>query len=253
MKKKTIIGNWKMYVTKPEDAKKFASSLRRKTREFPSTEVSIAPSYVLLPTVIAAFKNSSIKVGAQSASQYKDQKRTGEVSAEMLKATGATFALVGHSERRAMGETHEQIRAELERVLEVGMTAVLCVGEEERDPSGAYLSVIVAQLTSALEGLTYKPGKLIIAYEPVWAIGKTATDAMTGQDLREMTIFIKKTLAEHVDRAHALKVPILYGGAVEAENAASLLKAGDVSGFLVGHASTDIDSFVGILKTLAKK
>jgi triosephosphate isomerase len=152
-----------------------------------------------------------------------------------------------------MGESLEDVRAELDRTLEAGMTAVLCVGEVERDPSGAYLSTIVAQLSSALDGLQVKPNKLIIAYEPVWAIGKTAADAMTGQDLREMTIFIKKTLAEHMDRMRALKIPILYGGAVEAENAAHLVKAGDVSGLLVGHASTDASSFLGILKAVTSK
>jgi triosephosphate isomerase len=118
----------------------------------------------------------------------------------------------------------------------------------ERDAQGSYLALIAEQLTSALKG--NKTTKLVIAYEPVWAIGKGANDAMKPHDLQEMVIFIRKTLVDLVGRAAALKVPIVYGGSVEASNARALLKEGGVAGFLVGHASADADAFSALLKTL---
>ena len=243
-----------MYIASPDESKKFASGLRRKLPLFKNVDVSIAPPFTLLSTVAAAFKNSAVKVGAQNVSQFLDEKRTGEVSAAMAKAAGATFTIVGHSERRAIGEGNAVVRAQLLRAIEEGFAIILCIGETERDPAGAYLSVITEQLSSALEKLPIlKPGRLVVAYEPVWAIGKSAADAMKAPDLREMSIFIKKTLTEHMERAAALKVPILYGGAVEASNARELLDEGDVQGFLVGHASAELESFVEILKAVSKR
>jgi triosephosphate isomerase len=253
-KRHIIVGNWKMHFETADSAKAFATALRRKSALFTNVDVQLAPPFTLLTTVAAALKNSSVKMGAQSVSQFKDEKRTGDVSATMAKAAGATFTLVGHSERRAMGETNTVVRAQLERALGTGLTAILCIGESERDQAGAYLSTITEQLSTALDGLAQpKPGKLIVAYEPVWAIGKSAQDAMSGADLREMSIFIKKTLTQHLERAAALKIPILYGGAVEVSNARKLIVDGDVTGLLVGHASDEIDSFLGIVKAVSKK
>jgi triosephosphate isomerase len=252
-KRPLIVGNWKMYIASAEEAKKFAAALRRKVALYKGVDVSIAPPFTLLAATAAAFKNSAVKVGSQNISQFLDEKRTGEVSAAMAKAAGATFVIIGHSERRAMGEGNDVVRAQLMRAIEEGLTIILCIGETERDAAGAYLSVITEQLSSALDKLPLlKPGKLIVAYEPVWAIGKSAADAMKAPDLREMSIFIKKTLTEYMERASALKVPILYGGAVEADNARELLIEGDVQGLLVGHASASLESFTGIVKAVQK-
>ena len=137
------------------------------------------------------------------------------------------------------------------RVGEAGLGAVLCVGERERDPGGAHFEAITAQLSSALTQLPTKShSKVMIAYEPVWAIGKTAKDALQPEDLQEMVIFIRKTLAGLLGRAGALRVPILYGGSVEEENVARLYHEGGVSGFLIGHASSNSDSFIKIIKAL---
>jgi triosephosphate isomerase (TIM) len=252
-KRTLIVGNWKMYVERAEEAKKFAAGLRRKSAAYTNADIFLAPPYTLIPLLSNAFKNSKIKVGAQNVSQFVDEKRTGEVSAHMAKVAGATFALVGHSERRAMGESNEVVRKQLGDALAAGLTAVLCIGESERDQAGLYLSVITSQLSSALDKLpAVKPGKLVVAYEPVWAIGKAAQDAMKGSELREISIFIKKTLTQYMERAAALKVPILYGGAVEASNARALILEGDVQGLLVGHASSHLETFTGILKAIKK-
>lgn len=240
-----------MYIESPEAAKKFASSLRKKSRVFLGADAWLAPAFPLIAPVAAALKGSSIKVGAQTVSPHAEGAHTGEVSARMLKTLGVAFVIVGHSERRAMGETDEQVRQQLEAALGAGLTAILCVGEVEREPDGSHFAQIANQIHRALHDI--KPmGRLVVAYEPVWAIGKSAAEAMRGEDLEETAIFIRKILSEALGRDAALKVPILYGGSVEPANAGTLIKEGGINGFLVGHASADIDSFIEILKACKK-
>ncbi len=255
-KRPLVVGNWKMYVEMPQEAKKLASALRRKARTFSGVEVVLAPAFPLVPIVAAALKGSSIKIGAQTLSAYADGQHTGEISAAMLKAVGASFVIVGHSERRSspahLGESDASVRAQLVNAHAAGLTAVLCVGEQERDSAnGTHFTLVAAQLTSALQTVAPKAAaKLVVAYEPVWAIGKSANEAMRPADLREMVIFIRKTLADILGRTAGVRVPILYGGSVEGENASQLLHEGGVSGFLVGRASANADSFLEILKVL---
>jgi len=250
-KRRLVVANWKMYVESPEEARKFASTLRKKSRVFSGVEVVLAPAFTLLPVVAGALKGSNINVAGQTAAEYESGAHTGFVSAAMLKRIGATYVIVGHSERRAAGESEQSVHEQLVAASNAGLTAILCVGEIERDAGGSYFSVITEQLNSALNKFPKsEAGRLVIAYEPVWAIGKSAAEAMRPQELREMSIFIKKTLAELFERKAALRVPILYGGSVEPDNARALIAEGDVSGFLVGHASVEPDSFVEILKAV---
>lgn len=251
-KKRLVIGNWKMYVESPDTAKKFAQALRRKSAAYAGVEAWLAPSFTLLPTVVGALKGSSIKVGAQSVSPNDGGQHTGEVNAAMLKHAGASFVIVGHSEQRAAGMTDALVHAQLVHTHDKGLTAVLCVGEKERDAAGGQYAVVESQLRAAFNSLPHLAKKVIVAYEPVWAIGKSAESALAPQELEEMVIFIRKILADILTRPIALKVPILYGAAVEAENADMLMKDGGVAGLLVGHASADIDSFLNILKACKK-
>ena len=249
MKKILVVANWKMYVEDAEAAKTYAKALRAKLRSFPNATVSIAPSFILIPALAEALKRSSVAVGAQALSAAPSGAHTGEVSAAMVKKAGAAFSIVGHSERRAMGEDNDMVRTQMLEAAKEGLGTVLCVGERERDTGGEHFSFIKEQLTTALTGLPRKAiSKLVVAYEPVWAIGKSASDAMKPQDVQEAAIFIRKTLNGILEPAQAKKVPILYGGSVEESNALPILKEGGVSGFLVVHASANLETFLPILK-----
>lgn len=248
-KKRLVVGNWKMYIESSDEAKGFALSLRRKARGLNGVEAWLAPPATFLPLVADTLSSSPMKVGAQTISSHNEPAHTGEVSGAMLKDAGALFALIGHSERRVMGESNTVVRASLEQAIAEGLTPILCVGEHEREAEGEHFEFIEQQLDSALRALPIASlKKLIVAYEPVWAIGKHAVDAMQPGDVQEMVIFIRKILSELLDRRAALRVPILYGGSVEPQNAEALIKEGGVNGFLVGHASANIDTFFEILK-----
>ncbi len=246
MKKRLVIANWKMYIHSPDAAKKFISLLKRKSAGLSGVEAWVAPPFTLLPVL------KGVKLGGQTLSSYADGAHTGEISAAMLKAAGATFVIVGHSERRTLGDTNEDVHAQLAAAAGAGVVPVLCVGETARSADGAHFSLLEEQLASALRGAQSLAAKLIVAYEPVWAIGKSAEDAMQPGEVEETVIFIRKTLANILGRKEALRVPILYGGSVEPQNAATLITDGGVDGFLVGHASADLEQFVEILKSCRK-
>ncbi|HWB34323.1 MAG TPA: triose-phosphate isomerase [Candidatus Paceibacterota bacterium] len=247
-KKRLVVGNWKMYMEDPAEAREFFLGLRKRVRALSGVEVWLAPPYVLIPEAAEVLESSPVEVGAQALSAHLDAPHTGEVSGAMLKATGASFVIVGHSERRASGEGEANVRAQLERAAEAGLAPVLCIGEREHGSEGEHFSDVEEQLYSALKNISKNTmRKLVVAYEPVWAIGKRAEDAMKPGDLQQMVIFIRKTLADLLDRKAALKVPILYGGSVEPANAAELIKESGVAGFLVGHASADLEQFLAIL------
>lgn len=237
-----------MYVETAVAAKTFATGLKKTLKTVSDVEVLLAPSFTFLPFMATALKGV-VRVGAQTLAPSVSNASTGGVSAAMLLDAGASFVIIGHSERRALGETEDMIRAQLESAFQAGLTPILCIGELERDPAGGHFAVVAAQLRAALQG-THKTraSKIIIAYEPVWAIGKDAAHAMQAADVQEMVIFIRKNLADIMERAVALKIPILYGGSVEAENARTLITEGGVSGFLVGRASSSVGSFSEIIK-----
>jgi triosephosphate isomerase len=245
--KRLIIGNWKMYVQSPDEARAFARALRRREKDLKGVEAALAPAFPLMLPLMQALGDSSVLVGAQTLSPFREGAHTGEVSAAMLKELGASFVMIGHSERRAAGESDEQVAQELRLAQDTGLRGVLCIGERERDDHGGHFEFLANQLSGALAHNPKWPSKLVIAYEPVWAIGKSASDAMQPLQLRETVIFIRKTLSEIFGREQSRRITILYGGSVEPENARALIEEGDVSGFLVGHASAKIDQFVEIL------
>lgn len=246
MKRPLIIANWKQYVQDAAEAHAAAKAIARNARGL-SAQIVVCPPAPFVYDV-AKVLGAHAQAGAQAASRFVDEKRTGEVTARALSSAGARFVIVGHSERRAMGESAESIRVQLEAAFAAKLSPILCVGEDERDGSGSHYGAIEERLRASLPKLSPKDAKLlVVAYEPVWAIGKTSADAMTPDDLEETALYIRKVLAEVLGRVQALKTPVLYGGSVEPDNAEYLMHAG-ISGFLVGHASVDPASLIAIAK-----
>lgn len=251
-KKRLVVGNWKMYVESAEAARNLAAALRRKAAAVSGVDVWVAPPAPFISILAGANKATPVQIGAQTVSEFFEGAHTGEVSARTLKEAGASFVIIGHSERRAKensgGENDATVNAELKNALGVGIRAILCVGEHTRDEHGGHFEYLSGQLRSALQGIPLASlAKLVIAYEPVWAIGKSAAEAAKPEIVRESSIFIRKTLSEIVGREAALRMPVLYGGSVDGTNAAELIEKGDVAGFLVGRASAGVDSFLEII------
>ena len=212
-------------------------------------EVVIAPVFVHLKTVADRLEGSNIQVSAQDcAPESKQSANTGEVSAEMLKDVGCSHVIIGHSERRQFyGETDESVNKKTKAALESGLKAIVCVGEmlEERE-NGSAEEVVKRQILGGLDGLTVSDmERIIIAYEPVWAIGtgKTATP----EQAQEMHGFIRRVLSEIHGKEIAEKVRILYGGSVKPENIRELMNEADIDGALVGGASLEAESFAKIV------
>lgn len=235
-----IAANWKMYKTGTE-AREFLSQIQGKTAS--SVKVFIAPSFTALPLLKG---NSGIVLGAQNMHEADEGAFTGEVSARMLKDAGAQFVILGHSERRRLfHETDPVIHQKLKKATLSQLIPILCIGEtlEERE-AGKTFDLLTLQLKTALGGLT--PSQLILAYEPVWAIGtgKTATPEIA----QEAHQFCRGLLKKMLGQDFAEKTSILYGGSVTPETAPSLAKQPDIDGALVGGASLDAAKFIQIIQ-----
>jgi triosephosphate isomerase len=243
-KKPLIIGNWKTNPATLDRAKSRFQSIKRSAQEHPGIDVVICPPSPYIATLVAAANTSNIYVGAQDLSIYAEGAKTGEVGGSMIESVGAKFVIIGHSERRAMGETDTLVAQKVTQALKTSMQVVICIGESERDNDGAYLEVIKNQLKSALSGVDRPQfANIVIAYEPVWAIGRKDNIAITSHDLHQMVIYIKKLLKEWWSDTIALMVPILYGGSATADNAQDILWNGMVDGLLVGRASWEVETF----------
>jgi triosephosphate isomerase len=241
-----IIGNWKMYKTTAE-ARAFIFAL---SSEIASTErrVFIAAPFTALEGAVDASKGTRIRIGAQNMHDQVEGAFTGEVSSVMLKGSGAFFVLLGHSERRQYFlETDSLIRRKVERALEQGLLAVLCIGElpHERE-CGDHEKVLELQMQECLQGLTSEQAsQVMIAYEPVWAIG---TGKAASPEIAQLVHrFIRQWLEGRFGRECAQKMCLLYGGSVKPDNMALLMQQTDIDGVLVGGASLDVKSFVRIV------
>ncbi len=251
MKKKGyVIANWKMNPDTVADAKELFFDIKSVVGRLKNLNVVIAPPIIFLAELRRLYSGRQLEFGAQNISFEEKGSFTGETSAKMARSIGTTYVIVGHSERRLMGETDKDVNKKIVAALLQKFTIVLCIGEKERDSQGSYLSFLEEELRSALTGVSKKSLKhILIAYEPIWAIGKTGKEAMSPRDVHETSLFLHKILMQIYDRKSAFAVPILYGGSVEPENNEELLHGGGISGFLVGHASLETSSFLSILKT----
>lgn len=251
MRKPFVAGNWKMNLTKAEGVA-LASGLAAKAAQFGSAEVGVIPAFVHIDAVAAAVKGGAIGVGAQDAYFEKNGAFTGEVSTAMLTDLGVKYVLVGHSERRhVIGETDALCNKKLHAIISAGLVCILCVGEkiEERQANKTF-DVCRTQLVEGLKGLDKsKAGQLVIAYEPVWAIGTGLT--ATKEQAQEVHAYIRGELAKIFDQATADGIRIQYGGSVKASNAAELMSQPDVDGALVGGAALKVEEFMGIITAAA--
>ena len=245
-----VIANWKAYVEDIGKAKKLAAASKALARATRSAIVLAPPAPLV--GVLAPGNRSSVAFAAQDISATTGGAETGEATAQAYASLGVAYTLVGHSERRAKGDTNALVAEKLAHALAHGLTPVLCIGERARDGEGQYLSFIREELASALKPLATKDRtRVIIAYEPLWAIGKTAADAIPSDNLAEMVLYIRKVLAELLPGKSSSHSLVLYGGSVEPENARNLAADSGIDGFLVGHASVDPRTFALLVKRLA--
>ena len=252
MRKFVIAGNWKMYKTNTE-AKQLAEAIKSKTSMIEKTQIIVCPPATALSDVVSIVNGSQIKAGAQNMYWESEGAYTGEISAEMIKSTGASYVIIGHSERRQFfAETDETVNKKLLAALSANLNPIVCVGETlDQRESGITMKVVGEQLEGALRGLSsVQLSTLILAYEPVWAIGtgKTATP----DQAQEVHAYIRSKIQEMFDRPTSESLVIQYGGSVKPDNAYELLKQPDIDGALVGGACLESESFAQLIESAEK-
>jgi triosephosphate isomerase len=242
-----MAGNWKMYKT-PAGTKAFFEKFLPLVAQSSHCEIVICPPFTDLSAAVAAAKGSAVRIGAQNIAWAKEGAFTGEISGAMIADTGATHALVGHSERRQyFCETDDTVLKRTRAALEAGLTPIVCVGErlEERE-GGRTDEVLASQCANGIGGLSAAEfEKIVIAYEPVWAIGtgKTATPEIAAEAHRA----IRGRMRDHFGKDAAAAVRILYGGSVKPDNVRALMGQPEIDGVLVGGASLDAVSFASVV------
>jgi triosephosphate isomerase len=247
-RKKLIAANWKMYKT-PDETRLFFKEFLPLVHAHDRDEIVVCPPFVCLSAAIECSKGSEVSLGGQNLYWQKEGAFTGEISPGMLLAAGCTHVIIGHSERRQyFGETDDTVNLKLKAALEAGLTPIVCVGEvlEERE-SGLTEDVLRRQCLRAFHAISAKKaGPLVIAYEPVWAIGtgKTATPQLAA----EAHLLIRGEAAKTFGREFADNLRILYGGSVKPENAKALMAEVEIDGALVGGASLAPASFAAIVR-----
>jgi triosephosphate isomerase len=250
MRKKLAIANWKMNKTRHE-AGQFCQQLSQAAPELKGVEVVVCPPYTALDLLAEQFTSTSIHWGGQNCFWEEKGAFTGEISPLMLRDLGCQYVILGHSERRqTLGETDAAINRKMAAALQARLIPILCVGEtlQEREKQQAK-DVVKRQLEQDLRDLELESTGLVIAYEPIWAIG-TGVNA-SSDDAQEMIGFIREQLAAQVGQAVATAVPILYGGSVRGDNITEFMAKDDIDGALIGGASLDVNAFVTIARYIA--
>ena len=251
MRKKIIAGNWKMNVL-PSETAALVKAIAEATKDYTNVDIVCCTPAIDVPAAVAACAGTAVQPGAENAHWEPSGAYTGEISTGMLVDAGAKYVIIGHSERRQyFGETDETVNKRATAVIKAGLTAIVCVGETlaERD-AGKVEEVIVRQMKEGLKGLSAAEAeKLVIAYEPVWAIGtgKTATP----EQAQDVHAFIRATLAKLFGAETAETIRIQYGGSMKPGNAAELLAKKDIDGGLIGGAALKAADFAGIIQAAA--
>lgn len=252
MAKKLIIANWKMNPSSIKEAGQIFSSISEVVKDSKNVFIVVCAPFIFLSDL----KKKNIKkvsLGSQNISIDNEGAYTGEISAKMLKNFGIPYSIIGHSERRAMGENNEFVNKKIIMALKNKIISILCVGENERDHNGFYLSFVKKQLHEGLANVSKMQIKnIVIAYEPVWAIGKDAGRVATPEEFLEMSIYIRKIISDMYDFKTAHSVQIIYGGSVHPENTEAFLSRGKSDGFLIGRDSLNPKKFGKIISITNK-
>lgn len=247
MTKKIIVGNWKMNPVTLKEVRATFNGIKKLLSKVKGGGVMICPPAIYLPELKKLSLGSKIDLGVQDISARDLGAETGSISAFMVRDLGIKTTIIGHSERRALGDTDEVVNQKVLTALSAGLRVILCIGEKVRNDD--YLATLQEQLEKNLANFPIKlADRLIIAYEPVWAIGKDATGVETPEGFLHNKIFIHKILASLVGRKKALAIPVLYGGSANSQNAGDFLRAGQADGLLVGRDSLNPKNFVEIVK-----
>ncbi|MSR87659.1 MAG: triosephosphate isomerase [Candidatus Zambryskibacteria bacterium] len=250
MAKPLLVANWKNYPSSLSEAQRLLRELAKKRELFKKVSLFIAPPSPYLESVSNKIKRFG-SLACQDISSLAKGTYTGEVTSEMLKSFAVRLAIVGHSERRALGETSKDVASKIDVALKSGIAPLVCIGELERDKDGEHFEFLRQELKLMLSGISKNEVvKIALAYEPVWAVGKYAKEAINPQELSQTVIFLRKVLGDLFGRAAADKVPILYGGSVEPANAGELMNGSGIRGFLVGRSSLNAESLEAIARDI---
>lgn len=249
--KKLVVGNWKLYINSPRDAKKLFVAIDKKLPKKINALVALCPQVSLAPLVKAGYRGRRIALGTQDVSVETEGAHTGSISPKSLSESGLQYVIVGHAEKRAQGDTDEIVSKKAASAISAKLHPIICIGEAERDIEGNHFTYIAESVMASLERLDPKDAsRFTIAYEPVWAIG--APMAPNARLVGEATMFIRKTLVEMWGRETAQKVRIIYGGSVNAANAKEFADSGSTQGFLLGRASIEPAEFISIVNAFSK-
>lgn len=241
-----IVANWKMHPKTLREAKRLVTVTKKALGSSRAVTVVVAPPAVFLRDLAKGASSRSLPYAAQNVHWEEVGAHTGDTSIPQAIDAGAKWVIIGHSERRALGETNADVRKKVAAVIEDDLKPIICVGEQERDTEGAYLRTFSEQVITALAGVPKGALKdVTIAYEPVWAIGGTET--VSPSKVHETVLYIRKLLFEVYGKP-ALSIPILYGGSVEDDDVVAMMTEGEVQGVLVGHASVDAKRFPRLIK-----
>jgi triosephosphate isomerase len=244
---KIVVANWKMNPQSKKEAEIIFKNVSFIIKNLKKIDVIVCPPFPYL-YLKDKIKNKKLKLGSQDVFYEKEGSYTGEISIDMLKNFGVEYVIVGHSERRMVGDTNEIVNKKILISLKSKINPIFCVGENNRDTNGFYLSFIKKQIEEGLKGVAKPQVKnIIIAYEPIWAIGSNALRVATPSEFLEIRIFIKKVIADMYDVKTANEVKIIYGGSVNPLNAESFIKEGGALGLLVGRDSLNKKKFSEII------
>lgn len=253
MKRKNalVVANWKLNPISFIEAKTLFTEVKRKLIKVVEVKVVVAPPFLFIPEFSKFIKTEGVQLGAQDVYYEEVGPFTGEISTSQLAGFGVKYTIVGHSERRVLGETDEVVNKKTRAILKRKLTPIVCIGERNRDEQGLFFNEIENQIKGLTNGFSaLELSKIVIAYEPIWAIGTGKT--ATVEDVKEMQLFIISTISKLYDRKTAEKAHLIYGGSVKASIAKELYEQGGMDGFLVGGASLNAEEFVNIVKSTIK-